>query len=190
MEKTMSSDSNYVKYKLQLLKVHAERMLKHHANAGEEDKANMAPEERKELERRIDAASEIIDRVQQHSEEGEMITYEEYEELLSALAAAYEGVSEGQHRTLTDHMKQLSFDKDIFKRQLFATAEGICPAVRVSTYLLLKEQGYKDTEIEERRKRRHERQIDWSKRMQQAMRDHAFQGSQAELSDLPQWCMQ
>ena len=52
------------------------------------------------------------------------------------------------------------------------------------------EKGYKDNNSEERRRQRHERQIEWSNRLQDAMKEHAFTGSHPDLSDLPQWCMQ
>mmetsp|Transcript_8536 Transcript_8536/g.24492 ORF Transcript_8536/g.24492 Transcript_8536/m.24492 type:complete len:386 (+) Transcript_8536:192-1349(+) len=168
-DRMMSSDQNYVKYKVQLLKSHAEKLLKHHTNVTDEDYDNLTKKERQAIEDRIDTAEEVLDRVDEHMEDGELISYEEYTDLLHSLEEVYREIGDVSHRTITDHIKQLSFDKDVFKRH---------------------EKGYKDSSSEDRRRQRHERQIEWSNRLQDAMKEHAFTGSHPDLSDLPQWCMQ
>eukprot|EP00191_Tetraselmis_sp_GSL018_P001765 CAMPEP_0177610332 /NCGR_PEP_ID=MMETSP0419_2-20121207/19705_1 /TAXON_ID=582737 /ORGANISM="Tetraselmis sp., Strain GSL018" /LENGTH=344 /DNA_ID=CAMNT_0019105595 /DNA_START=229 /DNA_END=1260 /DNA_ORIENTATION=+ len=165
-EKMMNSDNNYIRYKLQLLKVHAERLLNNHINATDENTKGMSPEDRRVLNERIDAAEGVLDRIAQHNEDGDYISYEEYEELLHNLADAYEGVGSLQQRTLHDHIKQLSFDKDVFERQ---------------------GKGYHGSMAKQRQREHHERQIEWSKRMEEAIRKHEFSGAHPDLSDLPQW---
>lgn len=66
---------------------------------------------------RIDAAEEILDRVSAH-DDGEPISYEEYEQLIHALEEIYREIGDMTHRTVTDHIKQLGFDKEVFDRQV------------------------------------------------------------------------
>jgi hypothetical protein len=68
--------------------------------------------------RRIDAAEAILDRVEEHEENDDPITYKEYEELLLSLEDVYAEINDIGHRTIKDHVKQLNFDKTVFERQV------------------------------------------------------------------------
>uniref|UniRef100_A0A7S1X151 Uncharacterized protein n=1 Tax=Tetraselmis chuii TaxID=63592 RepID=A0A7S1X151_9CHLO len=168
VEKMLASDGNYIKYKLQMLKTQADKMLHHVGDHSSAELEALSEKERAVLQNRIDTAETVIDRVMEHLEEGEEIGFEEYEDLLAALTDAYDGLHEDRHKSLTDHKKQLSFDKEIFERQ--AQSNPV------------------DGDAEKRR--REERQRAWRKRLRAAMVEHSFSTSNANLNDLPQWCMQ
>ncbi len=48
----MSSDNNYIRYKVQLLKTHAEKLLKNHVNETDEEYDRMSRRERQIVEDR------------------------------------------------------------------------------------------------------------------------------------------
>ena len=48
----MSSDGNYIKYKIQLLKTHAQKLLTHHVNSTDDDYENLTAKEREIMEDR------------------------------------------------------------------------------------------------------------------------------------------
>jgi len=167
-EKMVQSDQNYIRYKLQLLKSHAQKLLDEHANHTDAQLDDMSRNERRRIMDRIDTAETILDRIEEHEEDDDPIDFEEYEELLTSLQEVYSEIDGISHRTINDHVKQLNFDKTVFERQ----------------------DGKGNREVEEKRAARHERQIQWSKKMQEAMKEHSFSGSHPDLADLPQWCLQ
>lgn len=116
----LTSDSNYIKYKLSMLKSHADKMLTHVGDHSNADLEAMPAEEVAALQNRIETANSIIERVMEHQAQGgeEPIRFEEYEDLLNALTDAFDGLHGDHHRALSDHKKQLAFDRDIFERQV------------------------------------------------------------------------
>jgi len=170
IEKMLTSDSNYIKYKLQMLKGHAEKMLHHVGDHTDEDLDAMEEEARVQLHNRIGTAQGIIERVLEHQADSDPISYEEYEDLLHALTDAYAGLHPDHHRSLSEHKKQLPFDKDIFARQVQVASE--------------------EEEMRAKVKQREESQKRWRKRLRMAMVEHSFSNSAHNLKELPQWCMQ
>ncbi|XRA97344.1 cell wall anchor [Pycnococcus provasolii] len=200
------TDRQYIQAKVEMLKALARELVDDPSAAtklgqGSAD-GQASAEERKQLENRLDAASEVLRRIGEHENERDReLTPQEYEILLSALTSAHvpsdvlakhEGITSTEAHSL--HTSGVLADKHALLLSSIHELPNMNAALqrqKDNAYHQL-EVGGAGVRLQEMRAQREERRKAWSDEFRGALEEANKQNLDVEghLEDMPQMCLE